>query len=426
MTGRLISISRILIANRGEIAVRIAKTLRRLGIDSVAAYSQADKAALHVQLCDMSMPIGGAAPQDSYLNIENIITAAQKSGAQAIHPGYGFLSENADFAKAVEKAGLIFIGPKPETITAMGSKSAAKDLMMMAGVAVTPGYQGGAQDLETFKRAYEKYEAVMKLHEQDKIDRPERVAAWHAEVEERKQQLYKHKKNYIGWKVLGRVKHTLKQIEENQNDVSHDILLNKSLSFLEEAVGRIAYDDNYYSSKFFGPILGDVKKYSKTKLYVLNYRDSKAKKFCPEFMDMLSDIEMSIMQRKYELGYVDKEVVTRYAVSVSNLGWINCDRFYQLDESQKMDLQFASTNGDNQYYLIFKNIKSMIGPSTIENGQVIFRNMPKGEDVRIVALSIKGDDAFMASQDLKIGGTNEELAYRPAKISDIRDALKSI
>ena len=151
MTARLNSISRILIANRGEIAVRIAKTLRRLGIDSVAVYSQADKAALHVQICDQAMPIGGAAPQDSYLNIENIITAAQKSGAQAIHPGYGFLSENADFAKAVEKAGLIFIGPKPETITAMGSKSAAKDLMMMAGVSVTPGYQGGAQDLETFK-----------------------------------------------------------------------------------------------------------------------------------------------------------------------------------------------------------------------------------------------------------------------------------
>jgi 3-methylcrotonyl-CoA carboxylase alpha subunit len=143
---------RILIANRGEIAIRVARTARRLGVASVAVYSDADETAPHARLCDEAVHIGGAKPADSYLRIDRILEAAVKTGAEAIHPGYGFLSENADFADALEKAGLVFIGPTAKSIRAMGSKSAAKDLMEKAGVPTTPGYQGADQSLETFRR----------------------------------------------------------------------------------------------------------------------------------------------------------------------------------------------------------------------------------------------------------------------------------
>ena len=138
--------NKILIANRGEIACRVATTARRLGIRTVAVYSEADIAARHVSFCDEAVAIGGAAAADSYLKADRIIEAAKLSGAQAIHPGYGFLSENADFAQACANAGLVFVGPPVSAIRAMGSKSAAKALMEQAGVPLVPGYHGENQE----------------------------------------------------------------------------------------------------------------------------------------------------------------------------------------------------------------------------------------------------------------------------------------
>ena len=140
--------TRILIANRGEIACRIAATARRMGIRTVAVYSEADAGARHVAVCDEAILIGPAAAKDSYLRGDKIIAAAQATGAQAIHPGYGFLSENAEFAEACAAAGLVFIGPPGSSMRAMGSKSAAKQLMEGAGVPLVPGYHGDAQDPE--------------------------------------------------------------------------------------------------------------------------------------------------------------------------------------------------------------------------------------------------------------------------------------
>ena len=137
---------KILIANRGEIACRVARTAKRLGIRTVAVYSEADARALHVASCDEAWSIGPAHPRESYLRGDRILDVAKKSGARAIHPGYGFLSENADFARACQRAGVAFIGPPPAAIEAMGSKSAAKMLMEKAGVPLVPGYHGDAQD----------------------------------------------------------------------------------------------------------------------------------------------------------------------------------------------------------------------------------------------------------------------------------------
>ncbi|ALK95044.1 3-methylcrotonyl-CoA carboxylase [Massilia sp. WF1] len=140
--------TKILIANRGEIACRVAATARRMGIRTVAVYSEADAGAKHVAVCDEAVLIGPAAAKDSYLRGDKIIEVAKATGAQAIHPGYGFLSENADFAEAVDAAGMVFIGPTGSSMRAMGSKSAAKQLMEQARVPLVPGYHGDDQDPE--------------------------------------------------------------------------------------------------------------------------------------------------------------------------------------------------------------------------------------------------------------------------------------
>ena len=138
--------TKILIANRGEIACRVAATAKRLGVKTVAVYSDADAGAKHVAVCDEAVPIGGSAPKESYLRWERIIEAAKATGAQAIHPGYGFLSENEEFAQACANAGLVFIGPPPSAIKDMGLKAESKQLMEKAGVPLVPGYHGANQD----------------------------------------------------------------------------------------------------------------------------------------------------------------------------------------------------------------------------------------------------------------------------------------
>lgn len=143
---------KILIANRGEIACRVATTARRLGVKTVAVYSDADAHAKHVAVCDEAVHIGGSAPKDSYLRWERIIEAAKATGAQAIHPGYGFLSENEDFAQACAAAGLVFIGPPASAIKDMGLKAESKQLMEKAGVPLVPGYHGSNQDPALLQR----------------------------------------------------------------------------------------------------------------------------------------------------------------------------------------------------------------------------------------------------------------------------------
>lgn len=159
------SFDTILIANRGEIAVRIIKTAKAMGYRTVAVYSEADRMAQHVQLADCGVCLGPAEASESYLNMARVIEAARSSGAGAIHPGYGFLSENAGFAEACQKAGLVFIGPDPDAIRVMGDKALAKRKMLDAGVPCVPGYQGEAQDLETLG------------HEADRIGFPVMIKA---------------------------------------------------------------------------------------------------------------------------------------------------------------------------------------------------------------------------------------------------------
>eukprot|EP01132_Coremiostelium_polycephalum_P006181 gene6181-7695_t len=150
-TSSIKPISKVLIANRGEIACRVMRTAKKKGVKTVAVYSEADKNSMHVSMSDESYLIGPAAAKDSYLRGEKLIEVAKKSGAQAIHPGYGFLSENAEFADLCEREGIIFIGPPSSAIRAMGSKSASKDIMIKAGVPTIPGYHGEDQSMDTLR-----------------------------------------------------------------------------------------------------------------------------------------------------------------------------------------------------------------------------------------------------------------------------------
>jgi 3-methylcrotonyl-CoA carboxylase alpha subunit len=146
----------VLIANRGEIAVRVARTAKRLGLRTIAVYSSADALALHTRVCDEAFLIGGAPVAESYLSADAILAVAQQAGAECLHPGYGFLAENAEFAESCARANITFIGPSPAAIRAMGFKDRAKTLMMQAGVAVLPGYHGARQDAAFLKqKAYE-------------------------------------------------------------------------------------------------------------------------------------------------------------------------------------------------------------------------------------------------------------------------------
>ena len=137
---------RILVANRGEIACRVMRTARRMGVETVAVYSTPDANAQHVKMADAAIHVGSAPSADSYLRTDRILEAALATGAEAIHPGYGFLSENAGFADSVRAAGLTFIGPSGQSMRDMGAKDASKRLMEKAGVPLLPGYHGEAQD----------------------------------------------------------------------------------------------------------------------------------------------------------------------------------------------------------------------------------------------------------------------------------------
>lgn len=211
--------SKVLVANRGEIAVRIIRSLRELGIKSVAIYSTADRESLHVQLADEAVCVGTAKPQDSYLNMQNILAAAVGTGAQAIHPGFGFLSENAEFAEMCAECGITFIGPHAKTIDLMGNKEHAREQMKKSGVPVIPGSDGYIRDHATAEKVAQKigYPVLLKAAAGGggkgirRVDKPDQMARAFNEAQSEARLSFNDDRMYLE-KIMENVKHIEVQV----------------------------------------------------------------------------------------------------------------------------------------------------------------------------------------------------------------------
>lgn len=211
--------NKVLVANRGEIAVRIIRSLKELGIKTVAIYSQEDRESLHVQLADEAVCVGPAKPQDSYLNMRNILSAAVGTGAQAIHPGFGFLSENSRFVEMCEDCGITFIGPRSETIDLMGNKAHARSQMRASGVPVIPGSNGFVADVTIAKQIAEKigFPILLKAAAGGggkgirRVDQADQLEKAFGEAQREAQNAFGDGRMYVE-KVMGNVKHIEVQI----------------------------------------------------------------------------------------------------------------------------------------------------------------------------------------------------------------------
>lgn len=215
--------SKVLVANRGEIAVRIIRSLRELGIKSVAIYSTADREALHVQLADEAVCVGTARPQDSYLNMQNVLAAAIGTGAQAIHPGFGFLSENAEFAEMCAECGITFIGPHAKTIDLMGNKEHAREQMRKSGVPVIPGSEGYIRDYQAAEKVTSKigYPVLLKAAAGGggkgirRVNGPEQMERAFNEAQSEARLSFNDDRMYLE-KIMENVKHIEVQVFQDQ------------------------------------------------------------------------------------------------------------------------------------------------------------------------------------------------------------------
>lgn len=220
--------TKVLVANRGEIAVRIIRSLRELGIKSVAIYSTVDRESLHVQLADEAVCVGGARAQDSYLNVKNILAAAIGTGAQAIHPGFGFLSENAEFAQMCEECGITFIGPQAKVVDMMGNKEHAREQMRKAGVPVIPGSEGYITDVDEAAQVAQQlgYPVLLKAAAGGggkgirRIDSPDLITSTFTEAQQEAQAAFGDKRMYLE-KIMENVKHI--EVQVFRDDFGHSV-----------------------------------------------------------------------------------------------------------------------------------------------------------------------------------------------------------
>lgn len=284
-----------------------------------------------------------------------------------------------------------------------------------------PPYKENYSD-EDYVEAVKKYEAVMKLHEEDKITRPAKLEAWIEEATRRKDIIIEHKKNYMRSKVIKQLKERLVKLEENKDRISHERLIKVLFAFLDRSIGKVEYNDWYYTKLAFGENVVQAKEH--LNFYVPDYKHAMASYFFPEFNMAKRQVEGSIAERKYELGYIDQNTLSRYVVAASQLGWINCDRFYEMAENEKTNLEFARISKGDRYYLIFKNRKSLVIPYD-NNEKMIFKGVPKGEDVRLVAVNMWNGNAKMAVHDF-VSKANHgvQLKFVPSQISDLKKALE--
>ncbi len=277
---------------------------------------------------------------------------------------------------------------------------------------------------EKYNEVYKMYEDVMAAHYKDEEDRPERLKKWNDEVYRRKIILYEHEKKFVRTKLTNQLEAALSRIKEKQYAISNDKLVGSLLAFLDKDAGRISYNETYYRNIVFEGSIREVLKY--TEFEFPDFKNFSVHAFFPEFCSILYRLQQDVLTEKYSMGYVDENIFANYVVSTSNLGWINCDRFIDIPDSEKMDFAVADFAEGQKFYLMFKNIKSLISPIVKEN-KIVFTDIPKGEDVKIIGLGIKNNEAYIATQDITIGsGEAIALSYEKKGIKELREVLTEI
>jgi len=275
---------------------------------------------------------------------------------------------------------------------------------------------------EGYKDAYAKYEEQMAKYELDKVDRPQKLADWLEEAKLRKRYLFEHKKNYVRSQIVANSKIAIKRLNNGQDKVSHDRLMGMVFSYMDEHVGRDDYAEQHYIDKMFGVEARHVRDH--LGLDFPHYHQINSDRIVPKFAMAIKKVERNISARMYELGGIDENVMGKYLVTTSDLGWINCDRFYDYPKEELMELAFSGIDNIGQYYLVFKDMKSLIRPKR-KNGSIVFSGVPKGEDVRLIALDVHDQNAYLATQDLTLGSeTKVNLNIAAAELKDLKRALE--
>ncbi len=276
---------------------------------------------------------------------------------------------------------------------------------------------------EKFEIAQKKYLEAKERYDNNQKGLSEKREAWIKEVYKRREILAAHREYEITSRIQGRLFRAIEHVRNNQDKISHHKLINGTFAFLQRQIGRIKYDKAHYAKLVYGNSLQDALKY--TNLEFPLYHHKIFASFCGDFNSKLNEVNTSIAEKKYEMGYIDKDILSRYVLNTPTLGWINCDRFIQLPEASKTNLEFVNNDMDIEYYLIFKNIQSLLRPKRLKN-KIAFSNIPKNENVRLVAIKTKNNKAFAASIDMNSSSKNKlKFDFKETKIQGIKKLLST-
>ncbi|MDF1695571.1 MAG: OmpA family protein [Saprospiraceae bacterium] len=277
---------------------------------------------------------------------------------------------------------------------------------------------------EAYPKALKKYEDAKNANELVEQNRPSQLKAWKKEASKRKARLFEHKRNTLRNAIVKKLKVNIAQLVKDKDRISHDRLVKVLFGFLNKEVKVNSYDEWNFLKHTYGKEIGSVRK--EIGIEFPRYQNMERKWFVKEFSSILMKVERQITAELYASGYIDEDVVSRYVVVTSDLGWINCDRFIELNDNEKMDLEFAATSSNSKYYLVFKGIRSLIKPKR-EDQKIVFKDVPRGEDVRLIALKVEDSDAYIAAQDFTTGANrNMKFVYKSADVKDIKSAFAGI
>ena len=279
---------------------------------------------------------------------------------------------------------------------------------------------------EKYKEVYDKYLEAKALYDKDQETYDQRLKNWNLEVSNRKVAIRKYYRDLKYYHTQKRVITAIKVLENRQHSESHDVLIKQLFGFLDQKIPPVRKDEKYAIKLAFGNQTKNVKEHvgldifpSSTHFY------DRSSHYAGAFPIVIRKIEAAIMKEKYAQGYVDTELLERYVVTSSNLGWINCDRFYEMPPDQKTELQLANTTSEEKHYLVFKNIKSVMGPNRYQG--ISFKNIPKNKEATVIGIKVVNNVAYLAKQDVTTGSIKKlELKYEKTSLERLKNVIQDI